>query len=79
MSVRPFPLSHVRGGSSGPTGSGAVDVSQDASGIAGSAPDGVLPYLPDNGPGLGHGDPYASGKGTLGPAADVRPGRTPTP
>ncbi|MFH9041509.1 N-acetylmuramoyl-L-alanine amidase [Streptomyces sp. NPDC017966] len=100
-----------RGGSSGLTGSGAVSVSQDTSGITGSTEsgdrfgaavsltdlsgygradltvgadgedtsDGVLLYLPSNGSGLGYGDSYAFGRGTLGLAADVRLGQTLTP
>ncbi|MFI2505509.1 FG-GAP-like repeat-containing protein [Streptomyces sp. NPDC018972] len=100
-----------RGGSSGLTGSGAMGVSQDTSGISGSTEsgdrfgsavsltdlsgygradltvgadgedtsDGVLLYLPSNGSGLGYGDSYAFGRGTLGLAADVRLGQTLTP
>ncbi|MER7490678.1 FG-GAP-like repeat-containing protein [Streptomyces sp. NPDC126497] len=100
-----------RGSSSGLTGSGAVSVSQDTSGVPGSTEsgdrfgsavsltdlsgygradltvgaegedtsDGVLLYVPSNSSGLGYGDSYAFGKGTLGLAADLRLGRTLTP
>ncbi|MGV9843099.1 FG-GAP-like repeat-containing protein [Streptomyces fungicidicus] len=100
-----------RGSSSGLTGSGALGVSQDTSGVPGSTEsgdrfgsavtladlsgygradltvgaegedtsDGVILYLPSNSSGLGYGDSYVFGKGTLGLASDLQLGRTLAP
>ncbi|MER6621107.1 FG-GAP-like repeat-containing protein [Streptomyces sp. NPDC000931] len=59
------------------SGYGRADLTVGAEGEDTS--DGVLLYLPSNGSGLGFGDSYVFGKGTLGLAADVRIGQTLTP
>ncbi|CAL9458850.1 hypothetical protein SUDANB126_02613 [Streptomyces sp. enrichment culture] len=59
------------------SGYGRADLTFGADGEDTS--DGVLLYLPSNGTGLGYGDSYVIGKGSLGTPTDGRLGRTLTP